>query len=107
MRIGVQMSSNGGCFHVWTGTATKGSLCNEAKSSKDNEASRTFGKIKDSSVSCTFIRGLRVSLTITHRLKCVICAGIWMFVFRRLLLKCDGTRAETGFRLSRETDESI
>jgi len=25
----------------------------------------------------------------------------------RLRLKCDGTRAETKFRLSRETDESI
>ena len=25
----------------------------------------------------------------------------------RLRLKCDGTRAETRFRLSRETDESI
>jgi len=29
------------------------------------------------------------------------------FAFSRLRLKCDGTRAETRFRLSHETDESI
>ena len=48
-------------------------------------------------------------LTRTPLMLCVfsLCAVVEESVARRLRLNCDGTRAETRFRLSRETDESI
>jgi len=39
---------------------------------------------------------------------CYVCVVLCcVMFFGRLRLKCDGTRAETRFRLSGETDESI
>jgi hypothetical protein len=85
MRINVQMSLIKWRMFLCLGRDGYEEIVSAAKQSHLRIMQlRSFGTIKNYSVSCTFIRGLRVSLTVTHRLKSVICAGTWMFVFRTL-----------------------